>query len=230
MTNFSPQHSVRFRSQEIATQILLYIEERGLRSGDKLPPERVLAERFRASRSCVRTAIRQLTEKKVLTSRQGSGTYLADMPERNEGPFPLKFFFNELSSPEHLFEFRKFLECSVADIAARHATAKDIATLKTIFYDQQRAMAEGRDESKYIESFHETLAKITGNPIFITLMAALNDALNSRRHTANEQKLLRRKSSHYWHHKIIKALEENSPEQCVLEMLKHIKSTVISSD
>jgi GntR family transcriptional repressor for pyruvate dehydrogenase complex len=50
--------------------------ERGLRPGDKLPPERALAERMGVSRNTLRGLLRCLDARGVVAIKPGSGTYL----------------------------------------------------------------------------------------------------------------------------------------------------------
>jgi len=47
-----------------------------LQAGAKLPTEKELCQRFRASRSSVRTALKQLSRDGLIISRQGSGSYV----------------------------------------------------------------------------------------------------------------------------------------------------------
>lgn len=56
--------------------ILWYIKSEGLKGGDRLMPERELAEKLGVSRTALRAAITQLISTHVLESRQGSGTYV----------------------------------------------------------------------------------------------------------------------------------------------------------
>ena len=53
-----------------------YIKSEGLKGGDRLMPERELAEKLGVSRTALRAAITQLISTHVLESRQGSGTYV----------------------------------------------------------------------------------------------------------------------------------------------------------
>ena len=62
--------------QKLTERLRQFMEEGHFRDGDKLPPERALAESFGVSRSSVREAIRALAEKGLLESRQGDGTYV----------------------------------------------------------------------------------------------------------------------------------------------------------
>ena len=62
--------------QRLSEKIQDAIEKGGLKVGDKLPPERALAETFGVSRNSVREAIRTLSEQGILKSRHGDGTYI----------------------------------------------------------------------------------------------------------------------------------------------------------
>ena len=57
--------------QRLSEKIQDAIEKGGLKVGDKLPPERALAETFGVSRNSVREAIRTLSEQGILKSRHG---------------------------------------------------------------------------------------------------------------------------------------------------------------
>ena len=56
--------------QRLSEKIQDAIEKGGLKVGDKLPPERALAETFGVSRNSVREAIRTLSEQGILKSRR----------------------------------------------------------------------------------------------------------------------------------------------------------------
>ncbi len=55
-----------------------YIYENGLRSGDRLPPEREFCEILCVSRVTLRQAVKKLCEAGRLTNIQGKGTFLAE--------------------------------------------------------------------------------------------------------------------------------------------------------
>jgi len=65
--------------EEVAKQIQRQIIEGSLKPGDKLPPERELAEKFEVSRSSVRDAIRALELIGLVEPRQGDGTVVCDL-------------------------------------------------------------------------------------------------------------------------------------------------------
>ena len=50
-----------------------------LRPGDKLPPERELAEQFGVSRTAVREAVKALHEKGLIEVQPGKGTFISNI-------------------------------------------------------------------------------------------------------------------------------------------------------
>ena len=68
--------SPRRSYQRLSERLRQFMAEGRFQSGDKLPPERALAESFGVSRSSIRKAIQMLAGKGLLESRQGDGTYV----------------------------------------------------------------------------------------------------------------------------------------------------------
>src|SRR3989304_4005061 len=64
--------------EEIVRQIKAMIAEGRLKSGDQLPPERELAEKFLVSRTSVREALRALESLGLLEIRPGGGTVVRE--------------------------------------------------------------------------------------------------------------------------------------------------------
>ena len=67
-------------TEEVVSQVRVLIREGKLRPGDRLPPERELSRQLGISRASLRTGLRFLSAIGVLTSRHGSGTYIAAGP------------------------------------------------------------------------------------------------------------------------------------------------------
>ncbi len=65
-------------SDDIVAQLEAMILEGTLKSGERLPAERVLAEQFGVSRPSLREAIQKLVAKGLLVSRQGGGNYVTE--------------------------------------------------------------------------------------------------------------------------------------------------------
>ena len=65
--------------EEIVRQVKAMIAEGRLKSGDRLPPERDLAEKFVVSRTSVREALRALESLGLVEIRPGEGTFVREV-------------------------------------------------------------------------------------------------------------------------------------------------------
>src|SRR5258705_5887331 len=77
--DIEPVRSTRIY-EEIVRQVKQLIGEGRLKSGDRLPPERDLAEKFRVSRTSVREALRALQSRGLIEIRAGGGAFIPDVP------------------------------------------------------------------------------------------------------------------------------------------------------
>jgi GntR family transcriptional regulator len=62
---------------------------RRYRIGDRIPPEVELVQSLGVSRATIRAAVGRLVGRGLLVRRQGSGTFLARLPEQSEQPSPV---------------------------------------------------------------------------------------------------------------------------------------------
>src|SRR5260370_12855752 len=65
--------------EEIVRQVKRLIAEGKLKSGDRLPPERDLAEKFMVSRTAVREALRALEGSGLIDVRAGEAAFVRDV-------------------------------------------------------------------------------------------------------------------------------------------------------
>jgi GntR family transcriptional repressor for pyruvate dehydrogenase complex len=112
----------------VLEQIWDLIRDGKLKPGDKLPPERILAERLGVSRPSVREGIVALEILGLVDSRGGKGNII-----KNVGNYSiLKQNYRHLEeeeSPFELLEARKIIEVDVAGYAAQKAQTEDIALI-----------------------------------------------------------------------------------------------------
>ncbi len=64
------------RAQQVIAALADYIQQSGLKAGDRLPAERELMMALAVGRSTVREVIRHFQALGVVEARKGSGTYL----------------------------------------------------------------------------------------------------------------------------------------------------------
>ena len=130
--------------EEIVRQVKQLIAEGQLKSGDRLPPERDLAEKFMVSRTSVREALRALQSRGLIEIRAGEGAFVRDVSvETLIEPLALVILPHREAVGE-LFEARRLLEPAIAALAARRATREEIQEMERILEDQAKEVAAGR--------------------------------------------------------------------------------------
>ena len=144
------------RYQKLSERLRQFMAENHFRDGDKLPPERALAESFGVSRNSVREAIHALAERGLLESRHGDGTYVR-VPDME----PLRSAILEaVDSEGHMFdevmEYRRILEPAVAELAALRRTPEQLDRLKIIACDQQRRILIDGDDGETMSTAART--------------------------------------------------------------------------
>ena len=88
---FQPVHAERL-SSAVVRQIELLILRGILRPGERLPPERDLSERLGVSRPSLREAVAELQAAGLLTTRAGSGIFVADVLGSAFSPALIRLF------------------------------------------------------------------------------------------------------------------------------------------
>src|SRR5438105_9191390 len=141
--DIAPVKSTRIY-QEIVRQVKQMIGEGRLKSGDQLPPERDLAEKFVVSRASVREALRALKSLGLVEIRPGEGTFVREVSvESLIEPLALVMASHREAIAE-LFEARRLLEPAIAALAARRATPEELHEMDRILEEQAKAVAAGR--------------------------------------------------------------------------------------
>ncbi|WP_332675034.1 FadR/GntR family transcriptional regulator [Aromatoleum sp.] len=153
-------------SDEITLQLERWITEQQLSSGTQLPTEKVLCERFGVSRAVIREAISRLKADGCVTTRQGSGAFVAARP--GQGSFRLvrglehspPILSDEMSD---IFELRYLVETGAAERAALRRTAKDLDRMRDVLGRMQDALAAQADAVGDDDAFHVAIAAATHN-------------------------------------------------------------------
>lgn len=105
-------------TEHVVIQVRDMIREGTLRPGDRLPSEREFAKRLGISRASLRAGLRFLVAIGVLTSRHGSGSYIADGPPALDSePLNMLAALHGFTT-EKMFDARRLVEVAVAGLAA----------------------------------------------------------------------------------------------------------------
>ncbi|MGE4292546.1 MAG: FadR/GntR family transcriptional regulator [Desulfovibrio sp.] len=211
------------RYEEVTARIREMLLSTGLGPGDKLPPERTLAERFRVSRNSVREAIRALSEQGVLESRRGDGTYVREPDGESLAAAFAASFEAQRGRIADIFQFRRMIEPAIASLAAKNASRAQRDRLKVLVCDQQRRLLAGEDDADLDAAFHLELARASGNRVVTEALAALHEILSETR-SSFLQTPERKRLAAEAHLRIIDALEAHDPDGAAQAMDGHLRA------
>ena len=162
-------------SEQVADQIQEWIIADSLKPGDRLPPERELAERIGVSRTVVREAIGALSIQGLVKVKPGCGTYVQEL-DVQDAAASIKLYLKLRQTPQSyrdIYEVRSMLEVEAAGLAAQRATDEDRAALESALDDMA---AHQDDPGRYVASdlaFHASLAAATHNELLSVLFGPL---------------------------------------------------------
>jgi len=173
-TLLKPLAPLRNRTDEVVDRIAREIRGGALAPGARLPTEHALMAAMGVSRTVVREAVAALKAEGLVTTRQGSGAFVAKDASR----IPFRIDSAELSAIDAaigVMELRLAVEVEAAALAAERADAQAIAAV-----DRAReafVAAVERGESAVTEDFdfHLAVARASGNARFADFLAFLGN-------------------------------------------------------
>ncbi len=207
--------------EEIVRQVKAMIAEGRLKSGDQLPPERDLAEKFVVSRTSVREALRALESLGLVEIRPGEGTFVREISvEALIEPLAL-MMLSQREAIGELFETRRLLEPSIAALAARRATPDEIQEMTRVLDEQAKEIAAGRTGLAQDAAFHAAIAAAAHNRAITRVVHAIMDLLTqSREESLNTPG--RPTRSHENHRRILEAIVKHDEAGASSAMLDHL--------
>ncbi len=152
-----------------------------LKSGDRLPTERALAESMGVSRTVIREAIRTMVDHNVLELRDGSGYVRQLSFDEIVANISQAVVPDEISMLE-IMEVRAVLETYIVKKASEHITEEQIEDLQAGIDKMARIMDEGDNGSIQESAFHRGLAEATGNSALKSIYVLCEDLLRSTQH------------------------------------------------
>lgn len=184
--------------------------------GEKLPPERRLAEHFGTSRSTVREALRQLEAMKLVSRRVGSGTFVR---YRQQGDIA------EITSPLELIDVRAAVEPQMARLAVIHATGRELERLREALRQVESCDGDPERFSRGDEEFHLALAECTRNPLLLWLYGYINDVRSHKQWNARKDKILSPQHIALYnsqHRKLFESIVSRDLETAVATITEHL--------
>lgn len=168
----------------IVEQLESMILEGTLQPGQRLPPERTLAEQFGVSRPSLREAVQRLTAKGLLNSRQGGGNFVTENLGASFSDPLITLLETHPEAHRDLLEFRRTLEADCAYYAALRATEMDLKRLAQTWQELEACYQDPSDENIEREGvadahFHLAIAEASHNAVLLHTMRNLFSMLKN---------------------------------------------------
>ena len=212
-------------SNQIAEQIRSSILAGEFTPGEKLPPERELAEMFGVSRPSVREALNMLASSGLVMSYQGGGTVVLSLVESNTGSPLAGLVGSKQECALNVIEVRKGIESWTAHYAALRALPEDIRNLERIVEGLRQNLDRLKPSEDLDANFHLAIAKATHNFVWLHLMETIFDAMREFQKnvwqaiylTAEDHQTL------FHHHTLIlESIRNRNTEAAQQAMLEHL--------
>lgn len=163
-------------SDQVFDQLRELIFRGEFKPGERILPERELAEALGVSRPTVRNAINRLSAMGLLEQKQGQGTFVRNPEFESKNPLAIAME-TQNASLEDLLEVRMGLECNAAALAARRADENDIHFLEKSIEEMKSEIKSGRLGTEADVSFHMAISYATKNPLQVYIMKNFYDFL-----------------------------------------------------
>ncbi len=171
------------RSDETFRQIVALIFEGHFSPGSPLPAERELANMLNVSRPTLREALNRLEAKGFVDRRSKSGNYVCTaIPTSVREPID-EVLENNLMPLSDVIDVRKILEVWAVEKAVSSPTEAHLQSLASCV-DAMRADVSCDNEARFAryreadQRFHQILAEMTGNLLYVHLADFLSQLVN----------------------------------------------------
>ncbi|BDR66586.1 FadR/GntR family transcriptional regulator [Clostridium tetani] len=220
---FSPVKNKKIY-EEVIEQIKDMIYKGILKKGDKLPSERDMVEKLQVSRTSVREALRSLEIVGLIESRQGEGNFIKeDFEDGLIEPLSVMFMLQN-SKSEEILELRKIIEVGTIKLAAKRITESELEELNEL---KEKLKTPNKEENlaEIDREFHYKIAAASKNFLLLGVLNAISALMESYIKDArksileeegNRQELITQ------HENIFEALNNNSEDEAVEAMTKHL--------
>lgn len=210
--------------EKVTAQLRRRVIHGHLRPGDRLPAERDLALKLGVSRNTVREALRVLEMAGVLRLRKGTlGGAFVVAPNGDVVATALQDMFQLGSvTPAQLTEARLMTEESIIRLACERITKAGLDELERNVEASIQANQAGDfvSRSSINLEFHNILARATGNPVFVAMMAGLISVMQHFVDTLGPPNL---DGVYESRRRFVSHLRTRKPERAIAEMAQFLR-------
>jgi len=208
-------------AEEVTAKLRSMIQSGEWPLHQRIPSETGLMNDLGVSRGTLREAIKALAHGGMLEVRRGDGTYVRATSEISGAA---RRMYQDHTGA-HILEVRLGLDTQAARLAARHATADDVAALRALLAERADAWnSENYDAWARADwGFHERVAQASGNPLLHELYVSFGAVVHE-----DMLQQLRRPGfdglQHEGHDLLLEAIEQRDEEAAVATVNQNLNS------
>ncbi len=221
--NTAPQR--KLGAADISALIRREISKGNLRLGERLPPERLLAETYGVARGTVREALNRLEKENYVEIRAGSGTYV---------------IFNQIDSvtsaidsanPLELMDARFALEPHICRLSVLHGRRTDFDRMELLCDKMESSDGDAVEFAESDTEFHRALVQSTRNGLLIWILDQITsvrsqDEWTRMRQLTLDDDIITKYNAQ--HRQILNAIRSREPERAANMMKGHLETARLS--
>jgi GntR family transcriptional regulator, transcriptional repressor for pyruvate dehydrogenase complex len=206
--------------EQVVAQLREYVAEAGLKAGDRLPPERELADRLAVSRASVKQAIVVLEVQGLVDVRHGGGTYLVRDTLNTE---PVATLVARRRWLPDVLDAREALEAKLAELAALRRTDDDLAEIDAALEVMSQEVLSGQLGEEGDQRFHAAVTAAAHSELLAEFMREISPQIaESRRESLHQPG--RPARSLEQHRRIAIAIHAKDAKAAVQAMRRHLET------
>jgi GntR family transcriptional repressor for pyruvate dehydrogenase complex len=206
--------------EQVMTRLQEHVEAAGLRAGDRLPPERTLAERLRVSCASLEQAIVVLEVQGLVEIHHGGGTYLRADSLVLE---PVSALETRRQRLPDVLEAREAIEPKLAQLAAQRRTDEDLSRIDAALDRMRTEIDDGLLGIEGDRLFHEAVTAAARSALLAKFMAEMTSQIAESRQESLQQPR-RPSKSLAQHERVAEAIRRRDGRGAAAAMRTHLET------
>ncbi|MFC7304405.1 FadR/GntR family transcriptional regulator [Streptomyces monticola] len=206
--------------ERVLERVRAYAADAGLRTGDRLPAERELAQRLGVSRASVKQAMVILEVQGLVEARHGGGVYLRRDTLDAE---PVEQLVRRRRLLPDVLDAREALETKLAELAAARRSDEDLAALERALDTMRTEIAGGGHGVEGDRLFHAAVTAAARSALLAEFMREISGQVTESR-TESLRQPGRPERSLGQHRAILDAIRAADPEAASAAMRAHVRT------
>lgn len=206
--------------EQVLDRLRSYVTEAALEAGDRLPPERELAQRLGVSRASVKQAIVVLEVQGLVEVRHGGGSYLTRSSLEVE---PVERLVERKRRLPDVLEAREALETKLAELAAERRTEDDLAALGASLDHMAGEIAGGGHGVEGDRLFHAAVTAAAHSGLLAEFMRSIAEQITESRNESLRQPGRPARSLRQ-HRAVLEAIDAGRGKAAAAAMRRHVRT------